>query len=70
MTLLSACGTGSSDHGACPPVVDYPAAVEERAAVEIEEMPRESVVFGMMADYHVLRQQARGCGGGVSGGSG
>ncbi|MEO1961960.1 MAG: hypothetical protein ABGW82_13510, partial [Paracoccus sp. (in: a-proteobacteria)] len=52
MTLLSACGTGSSDHAACPPVVDYPAAVQERAAVEIEAMPQESVIAGMMADYH------------------
>ena len=61
MTLLSACGTGSSDHGACPPVVEYPAAEQERAAAEIEAMPRDSVVVGMMADYHVLRRQVRGC---------
>ena len=70
MTLLSACGTGSSDHAACPPVVDYPAAVQERAAVEIEAMPQESVIAGMMADYHVLRQQVRACGGDAAGGSG
>lgn len=62
MTLLSACGTAGSEHGACPPVVAYPAAVQERAAVEIEAMPRESVVVWMMADYHVLRRQARACG--------
>lgn len=61
MTLLSACGTVGSDHGACPPVVDYPAGVQERAAEEIEALPRDSVVAGMMADYHVLRQQARAC---------
>jgi hypothetical protein len=47
--------------GACPPVVQYPAAVQERAAVEIEGLPQESVVAGMMADYHVMRQQAQGC---------
>ena len=61
MTLPSACGTVGSDHGACPPAVEYPAAVQERAAVEIEALPRESVVVGMMADYYVLRRQARGC---------
>ena len=61
MTLLSACATAGSDHNACPPVVEYPAAVQERAAAEIEAMPRESVVAGMLADYHVLRQQARAC---------
>lgn len=62
VTLLSGCGTGSSDHGACPPVVEYTAAVQERAAAEIEGLPRESAVVGMMADYHVLRQQAWRCG--------
>ena len=62
MTLLSACATAGSDHGACPPVVHYPAAVQERAAAEIEALPWDSIVAGMMADYHVLRQQARACG--------
>lgn len=61
MTLLSACVRDGSDHGACPPVIKYPAAVQERAAAEIEALPRESVVVGMLADYHVLRQQARAC---------
>lgn len=68
MILLTGCGMAGSDHGACPPVVDYPVAVQERAAVEIEAMPQESVVDGMMADYHVLRQQARGCKGAGFGG--
>lgn len=66
MTLLSACGTAGSDHAACPPVVEYPAELQERAAAEIEVLPRESVVAGMMADYHVMRQQARACGSAVS----
>ena len=61
MALLSACVRDGSDHGACPPVIKYPAAVQERAAAEIEALPRESVVVGMMADYYVLRRQARGC---------
>ena len=49
-------------------MVEYPAAVQERAAVEIEALSQESVVVGMMADYHVLRQQARACEGAASGG--
>ena len=61
MTLLTGCGTAGSDHGACPPVVQYPAAVQQRAAAEIEAMPKNSAVVGMMADYHVLRRQVRGC---------
>lgn len=70
MTWLGACATDGSDHGACPPVVDYPAAVQERAAVETGALPQDSAVVEMMADYHVLRQQARACEVGVSGGSG
>lgn len=62
MTLLSACGTAGSDHSACPPVVEYPAAVQERAAAEIEALSRESVIVGMMADYHAMRLQALACG--------
>lgn len=66
MTLLSACGTAGSDHGACPPVVQYPAAVQERAATEIEALPQESIIAEMMTDYHVLRRHARACEGAAS----
>ncbi len=63
MTLLSACATGGSDRGSavCPPVVAYDQAVRERAAAEIEALPQDSAVAAMMADYHVLRQQALAC---------
>lgn len=63
MTLLTACPTGSSDPGgvACPPVVEYPAAVHERAAAEIEALPQHSAIAAIIADYHVLRQQSRAC---------
>ncbi|MFV0318720.1 MAG: hypothetical protein ACK5O2_17380, partial [Microthrixaceae bacterium] len=66
MTLLTGCGTAGSDQGACPPLVEYPAAVQERAAVEIEGLPQESIIAEMMADYHVLRRQARACEGAAS----
>lgn len=61
--LSSGCARATSDHGACPPVVEYPAAVQERAAAEIEALPPGAAVEGFMADYHVLRQQARACAG-------
>lgn len=61
MTLLSACGTAGSDHSACPPVVAYSADEQRQAATEVDALPRESVVVWMMADYHVLRRQARAC---------
>ena len=62
--LLIGCATGGSDPGSavCPPVVEYPAAMQERAAAEVEALPQDSAVATMMADYHVLRQQARVCG--------
>lgn len=63
MTLLTGCATGGSDRvgTVCPPVVAYGQAVQERAAAEIEALPQNSAVATMMADYHVLRQQARAC---------
>lgn len=61
--LLSGCAKVVSDHGACPPVVQYPAAVQQQAAAEIEALPPGAVLEGFMADYHVLRQQARACAG-------
>ena len=63
MTLLSACATGGSGRGGavCPPVVNYPTGVQQRAA-EVEALPQDSAISAMMADYHVLRQQARVCG--------
>ncbi len=63
MTLLTSCGTGGSDIGGavCPPVVAYDQAAQDRAAAEIEALPQNSAMATMMADYHVLRQQARAC---------
>lgn len=61
MTLLNACGTVGSEHGACPPVVAYSADEQRQAATEVDALPQGSVIVGMMADYHVLRQQVRSC---------
>lgn len=61
MTLLNACGTVGSEYGACPPVVEYSTEEQRQAATEVEALPQGSAVVRMMADYHVLRQQARTC---------
>ncbi|TRW92126.1 hypothetical protein FNJ84_21210 [Paracoccus sp. M683] len=63
MTWLSACGAGGSEQGGavCPPVVEYPTAVQEKAAAELDTLPENTTLVGMMADYHVLRRQARAC---------
>jgi len=45
----------------CPPVVDYSRAVQMQAAGELALLPDGSVIVGMMSDYAVMREQARGC---------
>ena len=63
LTLLTGCGTAGSDHAACPPVVEYPAALRDQAAAEIEALPPGAALDVFMADYHVLRRQAGACSG-------
>jgi hypothetical protein len=53
---------GGSDTGApCPPVVDYTAANQARAADEVKALPEGAVIVQMLIDYAVLRDQARAC---------
>ncbi len=61
---LSGCATVSSDElgsVSCPPVVEYSREVQTRAAEELELLPERSVVAEMIADYGVMRDQARAC---------
>ena len=59
---LTGCATGGSETRApCPPVVDYSAADQTRAADEVEALPEGAVIVRMLADYAVLRDQARAC---------
>lgn len=59
--LSSGCARVDSNHAACPPVVEYPAEFQRRAAVEAEALPPGAAIERMLADYHVMRQQARAC---------
>ena len=62
MLLQTGCAMGGSDARApCPPVVDYTAADQARAADEVEALPEGAVVVRMLSDYAVLRDQARAC---------
>ncbi len=62
MLWLSACAMGGSDTRApCPPVVEYSAADQKRAAEEVDVMLEGAVVVAMLSDYAVLRDQARSC---------
>lgn len=62
MLLLTGCATGGSDARApCPPVVDYTATDQARAADEVTALPEGAVIVRMLSDYAVLRDQARTC---------
>ena len=62
-SVLSACATGGSDPGgvACPPVVAYDQTARDKAALELAALPEDAALVGMMADYAVMRAQARAC---------
>ncbi|MDP3961716.1 MAG: hypothetical protein Q8Q26_16915 [Pseudorhodobacter sp.] len=64
MLSLGACAMGGSEGGglgACPPVVAYSRAEQAQSAVEVEALPEGAVVVRMLADYAVMREQARAC---------
>ena len=61
-SLLTGCATAGFEAGgvaACPPVVDYSREFQARAAEEMAMLPDGSTVVEMMADYAVMREQAR-----------
>jgi len=47
--------------GTCPPVVEYSREFQARAAEELVLLPEDSAVAEMLADYAVMREQARAC---------
>ena len=63
-SLLTGCATVDSNPPiaiVCPPVVQYSRALQARAAEELELLPERSAVAEMIADYSVMRDQARAC---------
>jgi hypothetical protein len=58
-SLLAGCATGSSS--SCPPVVEYTKEQLQAAALGVEALPDGSILIDMLADYSVLRAQARLC---------
>ena len=62
MLWLSACAMGGSDAQVpCPPVVEYSAADQTRAADEVDALPEGAMIVRMLSDFAVLRDQARAC---------
>lgn len=62
---LSGCATVGSEGGAlraCPPVVAYSREFQARAAEELALLPNGSAIAEMLADFAVMREQARACG--------
>jgi len=49
--------------GACPPVVTYSQAEQARVAEEVAALPEGALIPDWLADYAVLRDQARACAG-------
>ncbi|WP_323010508.1 hypothetical protein [Paracoccus sp. (in: a-proteobacteria)] len=52
---------GSEAIAPCPPVVEYTAADQARAAEEVETLPEGAVIVRMLSDYAVMRDQAWAC---------
>ena len=63
MIFLTGCaGVGSEGgSGACPPVVEYNRAEQARVAEEVAALPEGALIPNWLADYAVLRDQARAC---------
>ena len=63
MILLTACARVGSDspHRACPPVVEYSRAEQAHVAEEVATLPEGAAIPEWLADYVVLRDQARAC---------
>ncbi|WP_240637934.1 hypothetical protein [Paracoccus aestuarii] len=51
----------SAERRRCPPVVEYDHEFQARAAEEVVLLPDRSAIAAMLADYSVMRDQARAC---------
>ena len=59
---MSGCATGVSEPRVatvCPPVVEYTREFQARVAEELGMLPEGSAIAEMLADYSVMRDQAR-----------
>lgn len=61
---LTGCATVASDTRVatvCPPVVEYSREFQARAADELDLLPEGAAIAQILADYSVMRDQARIC---------
>jgi hypothetical protein len=54
-------GSFDTAPSACPPVVEYSRAEQARLAAEIAALQEGALILAWLADYAVLREQARAC---------
>lgn len=61
--LLTACAGAGFDtvSSACPPVVEYSRAEQAQVATEVDALQDGALITEWLADYAVLRDQARAC---------
>ena len=61
--FLSGCAGVGFDRSpsACPPVVEYSRTEQARVTEEVAALPEGALIIGWLADYAVLREQARTC---------
>ena len=53
--------SSNAPRSACPPVVQHSRAERARVAKELAALPEGAVTAEWLADYAVLRDQARAC---------
>jgi len=63
MISLTACARVGSETppSACPALVNYSRAEQARVAEEVAALPEGALIVAWLADYAVLRDQARIC---------
>ena len=61
LAWLSGCATARSDGAPCPPVVAYSREFLAHAAGELDLLLAGSAIEQMLADYQMMRDQARAC---------
>ena len=61
MSLLTGCGTDAFSVSACPAPVEYRREFQVKTADELDALPPDSALRGMMADYAQERARLRLC---------
>lgn len=56
---LAGCSTQLNTGGGCPPLVEYSAQTQRRAADELERLPKGSAMAQMIVDYKKTRDACR-----------